>query len=189
MKKSILFLSLIIVHFALSAQDATKSLSVEAFGAHNVLGGNYDARLKDNFGWGYRVGIGWSYGSSEIFGINVEKNTGVTVPLEVNYLTGRKNHHLELGAGASLGYYHQDLNSLVFDLNTGDVYEYRHKENKFGYFFFGDIGYRYQRPSGIMFRAGVSPSFNFGDRHGVSKDWCYPYIGLGWTFSGKGLAR
>lgn len=33
-----------------------------------------------------------------------------------------------------------------------------------------------------MFRVGLSPSFNFGDKHGLSKSAFYPYIGLGWSF-------
>ena len=49
-------------------------------------------------------------------------------------------------------------------------------------FFFGDIGYRYQRPNGFMFRVGVSPSFNFGDKYGLNKAAFFPYIGFGWSF-------
>lgn len=56
------------------------------------------------------------------------------------------------------------------------------KENRFGYFLFGNIGYRYQRTNGFMFRVGLSPSFNFGDKHGIIKSAFYPYIGLGWSF-------
>ena len=56
------------------------------------------------------------------------------------------------------------------------------KENRFGYFLFGNIGYRYQRTNGVMFRVGLSPSINFGDKHGVIKSAFYPYIGHGWSF-------
>lgn len=44
------------------------------------------------------------------------------------------------------------------------------------------FGYRYQRNSGFMFRVGVSPSFNFGDKYGLKKSAFYPYVGLGWSF-------
>ena len=44
------------------------------------------------------------------------------------------------------------------------------------------LGYRYQRPNGFMFRVGVSPSFNFGDKYGLKKAAFFPYIGLGWSF-------
>lgn len=59
---------------------------------------------------------------------------------------------------------------------------YESKENRFGYFLFGNIGYRHQRTNGFMFRVGLSPSFNFGDKHGIIKSAFYPYIGLGWSF-------
>ena len=59
---------------------------------------------------------------------------------------------------------------------------YTSSKTQFSYFFFGDIGYRYQRPYGFMFRVGVSPSFNFGDKYGLKKVAFFPYIGLGWSF-------
>ena len=59
---------------------------------------------------------------------------------------------------------------------------YTSSKTQFGYFFFGDIGYRYQRPNGFMFRVGVSPSFNFGDKYGLKKAAFFPYIDLGWSF-------
>ena len=55
--------------------------------------------------------------------------------------------------------------------------------NTFGYYIFLNIGYRYQRESGFMFRAGVSPSFNFGDKYGLRKTpLLYPYLSFGYTF-------
>ena len=68
------------------------------------------------------------------------------------------------------------------DQKYGEIKYYTNKENRFGYFFFGDIGYRYQRPNGFMFRVGVSPSFNFGDKYGLNKTAFFPYIGFGWSF-------
>ena len=54
--------------------------------------------------------------------------------------------------------------------------------NYSGYIFL-NIGYRYQRESGFMFRAGVSPSFNFGDKYELRKTpLLYPYLSFGYTF-------
>ena len=39
-----------------------------------------------------------------------------------------------------------------------------------------------QNMNGFMFRVGVSPSFNFGDKYGLMKSAFYPYIGFGWSF-------
>lgn len=119
---------------------------------------------------------------------------GAGVPLELNYLLGKKNSKLELGFGASLGVYQvKETIGYVEDTwwypggeNTDETspktYFYTSSRTQFGYFFFGDIGYRYQRPNGFMFRVGVSPSFNFGDKYGLSKAAFFPYIGFGWSF-------
>ncbi|MBO7577082.1 MAG: hypothetical protein J6T03_06415, partial [Bacteroidales bacterium] len=50
-----------------------------------------------------------------------------------------------------------------------------------GYYFFGNIGYRYQPSHGFQFRVGISPSFNFGGDHAVSKNLA-PYISFGFVF-------
>ena len=61
MKKGITAFALMI-SLSASAQDAVKSLSIEALGAQNTVGVNYDARLKGNDGFGYRIGVGYGYG-------------------------------------------------------------------------------------------------------------------------------
>lgn len=167
------------------AQEKTRSLSVELLGAQNVVGINYDSRFKGNSGWGYRVGIGYGYGDNCSW-ID-QKISGVGVPLELNYLLGEKKSKLEVGFGASLGMYHVKETSWFYSQpvppeTEGIAEPYESKENRFGYFLFGNIGYRYQRTNGFMFRVGLSPSFNFGDKHGLSKSAFYPYIGLGWSF-------
>ena len=55
-------------------------------------------------------------------------------------------------------------------------------ENRFAYFIFGNVGYRYQRPSGFVARVGLTPSFNFGGENGFDRPFFYPYVGLGWSF-------
>lgn len=89
---------------AVFAQDKTRSLSVEILGAQNIVGINYDSRFNGNSGLGYRVGIGYGYGNnSGLFDQNIN---GVGVPLELNYLLGKKRSKLEVGFGTSLGVYH-----------------------------------------------------------------------------------
>jgi hypothetical protein len=85
------------------AQQKTRSLSVELLGAQTIAGINYDSRFNGNSGLGYRVGIGYGYGDTS--GLIDQKINGVGVPLELNYLLGKKNSKLELGFGASLGVY------------------------------------------------------------------------------------
>ena len=167
------------------AQKKVQSVSVELFGAQNMIGINYDRRFNGNYGLGYRVGVGFGYGdNSGFFDQNIK---GVGVPIEINYLLGKKRNKLELGFGTSLGVYHiketiLDYYQPVTPAEEGHAEMHTSTSNRFGYFLFGDIGYRYQRDNGFMFRAGFSPSFNFGDKYGLKKTAFYPYIGVGWSF-------
>lgn len=170
----------------------TRHFSIELLGAQNTVGINYDSRFKGTHGLGYRVGIGYGYGRNS--GWFDESIKGVGVPLELNYLLGKKNSKLELGFGASLGIYcvkeevayYNDVEWYSDWYNTyekvSESYYYTSSGCQFGYFLFGDIGYRYQRTSGFMFRIGVSPSFNWGEKHGITKYILYPYLGFGWSF-------
>ena len=67
----------------------TRHISVEILGAQNTVGINYDSRFKGTYGLGYRVGIGYGYGRNS--GWFDESIKGVGVPLELNYLLGKKN--------------------------------------------------------------------------------------------------
>ena len=103
MRKIVLSLFALCCFSAVMAQQKTRNLSVELLGAQNIVGINYDSRFKGNSGLGYRVGIGYGYGNTS--GLFDQKINGVGVPLELNYLLGKKNSKLELGFGASLGVY------------------------------------------------------------------------------------
>ncbi|MBR1694066.1 MAG: hypothetical protein IJ709_01490, partial [Selenomonas sp.] len=52
----------------------------------------------------------------------------------------------------------------------------------FGYFVFFDIGYRFQPIKGFDFRVGITPSFNFGDKRGITRAWGLPYLSFGYAF-------
>ena len=105
MRKIVLSLFALCCFSAVMAQQKTRNLSVELLGAQNIVGINYDSRFEGNSGLGYRVGIGYGYGDNSGLGLFDQKINGVGVPLELNYLLGKKNSKLELGFGASLGVY------------------------------------------------------------------------------------
>ncbi len=184
-KKMVLSL-LALCCFTAQAENGARSISVELLGAQNVAGLNYDSRFKGNSGLGYRVGVGFGYGDNSHF-LYEENIKGIGVPLELNMLLGKKRHKLEVGFGTSLGVYHVKETKLDYHQPVAPEAEGYEEwltstNNRFGYFMFGDIGYRYQRDHGLLFRAGFSPSFNFGDRYGLHKTAFYPYIGMGWSF-------
>ena len=97
-------LNMLILSVGMIAQNKVSRISLELLGAQNTVGINYDSRFKGNSGLGYRVGIGFGYcDNSSLLDQNIK---GVGVPIELNYLLGKKKHKLEIGFGASLGVYH-----------------------------------------------------------------------------------
>ena len=179
--------------FVAQAQEVPeRSLSLELFGAQNTVGINYDSRFKGNHGLGYRVGVGYGYSETSTIASSSYALQGIAVPIEINYLFGQGRHKLELGMGTSLGYYYEKCHVLTTvgpapgDVSGGPPYfgyaDYYKKvtHNSFGYFVFGNIGYRLQTNRGFLFRAGFTPSFNFGDQYGIHRKWYYPYVSFGW---------
>ena len=162
---------------------AERSLSLELQGVHNLVGINYDSRFKGNDGLGYRVGLGYAYGYSDFtFIVDAsDKIQGVAVPLEINYLLGKRNSKLELGAGISLGYYWERY-AITYPApgKAGSTGRIQGHENRFGYFTFGNIGYRLQTKRGFQLRVGWAPSINFKDKHCLHRGLWASYISFGW---------
>lgn len=64
----------------------SKSIYLELLGPSNGVGVNFDSRFNKDTAWGYRVGFGFGYYSSNsFFGAN-ESSRAYTIPLGVNYL-------------------------------------------------------------------------------------------------------
>lgn len=181
-KKLMTMLLVMLAITAGHAQDATeRSISVEALGVHNIVGINFDSRFRGNHGIGFRVGVGYAQGKGKhiYFSPSGTKTQGVAFPIEINYLLGKKEQKLELGLGASLGYYGE---RMEFGIIGGHQYM-PVTEKKFGYFVFGNIGYRLQTNSGLMIRIGWAPSINFDDGgcHYLQRRLLSSlYISVGW---------
>ena len=167
---------------AAQAQEGTeRSISIEALGVHNIVGVNFDSRFKGNHGFGFRVGVGYAQGKGEHIYISPSgtKTQGFAFPLEINYLLGKNDQKLELGLGTSLGYYGERI-----EFPTIGGHQYMPVTNRgFGYFVFGNIGYRLQTKSGLMIRTGWAPSINFDDggTHYLHRRLLTSlYISVGW---------
>lgn len=196
------------------------SVYLEIGGASPIVGANYEQRFGKNSHWGVRAGLGFGYSSSSGFFVGSTSTRGWTVPVGVNYLVGNKKNSLEVGVGVSLGLYNLHNNEVyvenvseetfkdymanpqnypdnIFSAYASDDthgyalgYIYTKSKNEFGYYFFGNIGYRHVAKSGFMFRVGVTPTLTFGGKHavycGFSDDYnkvsAIPYIGFGWAF-------
>lgn len=159
MKKLALLFVFVLMAASLSAQ--TKSINLELFGSSGLAGINYDARFKGNSGFGFSAGLGYGYANSGVDFFDTKGNDGVThnigVPVEINYMFGKKNSHLVLGAGAYAGI---AVNEAA-------------KDPQFGGTLFADISYRYQKPTGLTFAIGLKPNLS---------NVLWPYIGIGYSF-------
>lgn len=148
--------------------------------------------------------MSFAYGkNSGLFGTNSDVR-GYAVPLEVNYLLGSQKNNLELGLGASVGVYNihettlEAVNGPVSSLTTEQkkhaiseihignstqtLLSYRESRNAFGYFLFGNIGYRHVSNKGFLLRAGLTPAFTFDDDNTNKRLMVHPYLGFGWAF-------
>ena len=189
--KTLLIVFLAASQTAMAQQDEStqKSVYAEILGSSNLIGVNYDSRFKPNSPWGYRVGFGYTYSKNYNMFSGSNSLNGVDVPFEANYLLGKKRNKLELGFGLNLGYYTEKYDVWTLKkVSEEDGIPYYTTEyagedshSTWGYYFFGNIGYRYQPSHGFLFRAGISPSFNLGGKHAVSKS-IFPYISFGYVF-------
>ena len=155
-----------------------KSVYLELLGPSNLIGISFDSRFTPRTSWGYRVGVsGFRGGQSSLFGSS--SNYGIFFPLEVNVLSGKKKHKLELGTGAEIGYVNEAVS--YWDLQTG-LNRIEHK-GMLGYFFYSNLGYRYQANPGFQFRIGANATYSPHTRHAVKRSpFLAPYVSLGYAF-------
>lgn len=172
-----------------------RSIYAELFGASNLIGISYDCRIKPGSPFGYRAGISYLHASADA-NLNFNGNQiyfsneelyGFAVPLEFNCILGKRKSKFEVAFGLNIGVYNTQKYTY-YDESVFPSLDHNIKERltTFGYYFFSNIGYRYQRKNGFMLRVGVSPSFSFGDRHSLRKaPFLYPYLSLGYTIGNK----
>ncbi|GHV43689.1 hypothetical protein FACS1894180_3520 [Bacteroidia bacterium] len=160
-------------------QQNQHTVFVEIFGnsfyLYNIT---YDYTLNLSLKHKMSVGMGFQYmpaGVEDIF----YPHTFSFSP-QINYLYGRRSHHLELGLGLifpSLFYY----NVSGFDVDGSFLVPLR-------------IGYRYQRENGGLFwKIALTPLFGKGEigilswKTGIGDIHCRPWIGvsIGYTFKNK----
>lgn len=174
-----------------STPSLCRTMSVEFYGASlSPVCFNFDSRFRPGSVFGYRVGLAFTNGSrTNDFGVHILDFKGVSFPLEVNAIMGKRKSKFELGIGI--------VPSILNRVENG--WEYNYKENEDGYWEFEviekfhkhgthlnilgymNIGYRYQRQSGFFMRVGFS--FLMGDNSCSPIDGltCAPYIAFGYT--------
>jgi hypothetical protein len=124
---------------AVAESTKPRALYLEAGGAGLALTINYDTRfgLRSDK-WGFKVGAGY---------YNTGANSILSVPFQINYLYGKHNNFLELGAGTTFIYTQGSDRGTTF-----------YFDNITGFIVTGTIGYRYQQEGGgINFRLEFTP--------------------------------
>ncbi len=120
-----------------------KNIYVEIMGAGLAFSANYDTRFENKEdGIGARIGVG---------GYSIDASSILAVPVQLNYLVGKKNKFLELGLGFT--YFNFSGSDLIFfkgsKVNTS---------KEIGTLTFG---YRYQpKEGGFSYRTFISPFFD-----------------------------
>ena len=147
----------------IDAGKPVRSVYLELLGPSNMVGVSYDARFKGHKGWGWRAGFGYLYFPDWV--------QYASLPLEINYLAGNRNHKFEVGLG---------FDPLLMMAAGEGVSPF--DEMHLGYYFHANVGYRYQRPKGFQFRIGLSPSLTFYQGLFVKPYELWPYVSFGWSF-------
>ena len=177
MKK--VLLSLLIITTAVFAKAQTKAVYLDLLGSSGLAGVSFDSRFNGNHGLGYNVGLSYAYGSALLGNYTLN---GIGIPVEINYLSGQKNSHLVLGLGMTNGIYR--YSSHAFFLGYGDetaaINQDETTGTSWGYNFFGDVGYRFQKEKGFAFGVGIKPTFVFSD--GKPDAALLPYLSFGISF-------
>lgn len=147
----------------LASQTATpNAVYVELLGSGGLFSLNYERRVSSAR---VRIGVG-SWTASDLFGAGEE--AFVVLPLTLSHVSGRGNHHLESGAGVTVG---NSKFTSSFDGTT----------TRSGFVTLtGLVGYRYQKPgSGFIFRALFTPLYGLGEEAVAYPDrGFFPSIGI-----------
>ncbi len=193
--RTLVFVILTLFYIGLRAQTnneiilSQRTIFAEFWGASHPFGINYDSRFHENSRWGYRLGIAYMKNWKEFNlygGLDIERISGMNIPMEINYLIGRKGtkNKLELGAGLNLGFYNEEIGYQEdWDIDNEVITDSRFMV---GYFMFANIGYRLQPRNGFLFRVGVIPIFDFGWKGSIANyvnvSMFIPYLGFGYAF-------
>ncbi len=145
-------------HRTIVTDRAPQAIYFGLGGSGPIFSANYDRRFAKKLnGFGFTAGLGF-FGAT---GVSI-----FSVPVSINYLFGKQNHFLELGAG--LTYASAASYDFVNDGSSGSgstIFEHI------------NLGYRYQPATGGFFaRVGMSPLF-FEGEYITSY-----YLGFGYAF-------
>lgn len=130
------------------------------------IGFNYEYRFERRLnGWGLRAGLNFT--SDDGIG-------GIVVPVQLNYLLGRRGRYFEVGAGTTFLTHYNRLMSKVY---------YYNDEPHLAVVGTMSMGFRYQPVGGgLMFMFGNSPWIAKKSDGGLHFEAFMPYFAIGYSF-------
>lgn len=158
----------------------SQAVYLELLGNGALYSMNYDRRFKKGRrdGWGGRIGFGYFRISDSFPGGTYEKITTIAIPVDVNYLVGKKRGALELGVSVTyIGSWSNGSRYTYNDPEGFGVEPFDLQSN--GVIGFLNTAYRYRSPgNGFFFKAGLTT---------IIYPVVLPYIGisLGYHFQKK----
>ncbi len=132
---SLFYLSPVFSQHTVNNEISKNTFYLELASKGSIYSVNFDHifRRGDKLSYSYRIGF------------SIEKN-GISFPVGINMITGKKSHHAELGLTIIL--YIDHYRTLLSGDNLSDKYLY----------VIPAAGYRFQRQNGgVFFKAAVSP--------------------------------
>ncbi|MDE6171075.1 MAG: hypothetical protein K2F68_07955 [Duncaniella sp.] len=171
-----------------SDNSISRNVFIEYGGPSLGIGIGYDQRFKPTSAFGFSAGLSFTCGSwdnSGWFGAydgdsytNVEFK-GVTIPLEINAIFGKRASKFELGIGATPCILHRhEVNYWGCPPDNSKTEKDGSRINIFGTI---NIGYRLQRKSGFFLRAGMTVLIGDIDFSPIDGLFPIPNISLGYT--------
>ena len=157
---------------------------VDFFGSSNIVSVNYDTRFGESSVFGWHAGAGYSVSRFKgDKGWPGNYRAGISLPLGINALWGKRASKFEVGIGATPGIYSYRDSRLVI----GEHYE---GNEDFGPTSWRgscalglDLGYRLQRKKGFIFRVGISPCLDINsDMISINSLSLLPSLTFGYTF-------
>lgn len=162
----------------------SRNLFFELGGPSLGVGIGYDQRFKPNSVFGFRAGIAFADGSCDDGGwwgawsgrdYTEVDFKGVTLPLEVNAIMGKRASKFELGIGATPCVLTREETRHCYCSQQHHFF-YRTKGVKLNIFGTLNVGYRLQRESGFFLRTGLT--FRMGELKCSPLDGLVPALSL-----------
>ena len=166
---------LIICFSAFGFSQASNTVFGEMGGSALLWSFNYDRMVTDKIS--VRAGFGsFTFGSdiSSDMGGEVESKIAIKMfPITVNYLLGKNNHKIEVGAGMTLFSVEGEFDLAGLSMSSeGSLFIPA-----------GVLAYRYQRSNGgLFFRIGVAPLFIGEEVSPETPFAAMPGVSIGYTF-------